>query len=156
MAQRFSARITSAWAPTRVFDYLADFRNLPEWHPIVTSAELTTLDWSLRNARYDLRATIAGRRIAAEVTTTELERPKLIVATAQNQAAITTDRFELAPGANDVTVVNYSSVLQLKLPLRAIGQLMVPALNGAWDSAVSGLEGVIGAGIPRASGPLAS
>ena len=143
MAQSFSAEISTRWAQTRVFDYLLDFRHLPEWHPAVESAELLSLDHSVRNARYRVRASFAGRTVEPEVVTTELERPTLIVASAENAAACTTDRFDVTPFADGTTVVRYSTELELKAPLRVIGPLMVPALTSAWGSAVAGLERIL-------------
>lgn len=140
MAQSFSAEITTSWAQTRVFDYLLDFRHLPEWHPAVESAELISLDHSVRNARYRVRASFAGRTVEPEIVTVELERPTLIVAAAENPAARTTDRFDITPYADGTTVVRYRTELELKATLRMIGPLMVPALTSAWSKAAAGLE----------------
>ena len=143
MAQNFSAEISTRWAQTRVFDYLLDFRHLPEWHPAVEDVELISLDHAVRNARYRVRAAFAGRTIEAEVVTVELERPTLIVASAENPSARTTDRFDVTPFADGTTVVRYSTELELKATLRVIGPLMVPALTSAWGRAVAGLEQIL-------------
>ena len=140
MAQRFSAEILTTWAQTRVFDYLADFSNLPDWHPVVRESTLTTLDPYLRNARHRIVATIAGVSVAAEVVTAEIERPSLIVATAENAAARTIDRFDLRGTPDGAVSVAYRTELKLKAPLRMIGPLMVPALTSAWGQAVAELE----------------
>ena len=140
IAQRFSAEIRTTWARTRVFDYLADFRKLPEWHPAVEEVELLTLDPHVRHARYRARASFAGRKVEARILTTELERPTLLVATAENFAAQTTDRFDLAQLPGGEVSVTYSTELRLKAPLRVIGPLMVPALTAAWGNATAGLE----------------
>ena len=140
MAQRFSAEFRTNWAQTRVFDYLADFRNLPEWHPAVRAAELTTIDPFVRNARHLVKASIAGRKIEAEIITAELERPTLLIATAENAAAATTDRFDVEQLPGGEVSVTYRTELRLKAPLRVIGPLMVPALTSAWGDAVAALE----------------
>jgi len=146
VAQRFSAEIWTDWAQTRIFDYLADFRNLPEWHPAVEESELLTMDPYFRNARHLVRGRIAGRRIEAEIVTTELERPRLLVATASNAAAQTTDRFDLGRAEGEQVSVTYRTELQLNAPLRVIGPLMVPALTSAWGAAAAGLERVLNGG----------
>jgi hypothetical protein len=143
VAQRFSAEIWADWAQTRIFDYLADFRNLPDWHPAVEESELLTMDPYVRNARHLVRGRIAGRRIEAEIVTTELERPRLLVATAANAAAQTTDRFDLGRAEDEKVSVTYRTELQLNAPLRVIGPLMVPALTSAWGAAAAGLERVL-------------
>jgi hypothetical protein len=143
VAQRFSAEIWTDWAQTRIFDFLADFRNLPQWHPTVEEAELLTMDPYVRNARHLVRGRIAGRRIEAEIVTTELERPRLLIATAANAAAQTTDRFDLSPAEGGKVSLTYRTELQLNAPLRVIGPLMVPALTSAWGAAAAGLERIM-------------
>lgn len=144
MAKRFSAEIRTTWAQTRAFDYLVDFRNLPDWHPAVVEASLISPDPQMRNARYEVRASFAGQRIKAEIQVVELERPILIVATAENAGAFTEDRFALSDDGSDGVAITYRSELRLKAPLRVIGPLMVPALTSAWGNAAAGLEQLIG------------
>lgn len=143
MAKQFSAQIVTRWARTRVFDYLADFGNLVEWHPAVHECKLESSEPRLRNARYSARASIAGRTIPARIVTRELERPTLIVAVAENAGARTEDRFELEPAGEGRTALTYSSRMELKLPLRVIGPLMVPGLTQTWAEAVEQLEQVL-------------
>jgi hypothetical protein len=144
MARRFSTEIITAWAQTRAFDYLADFRKLTQWYPAVEDCELRTLDPYLRNARYRAHAHFAGRTVAVDITTVELERPDLIVATAENAAAKTTDRFELASTPDGRVLLRYEAELRLRAPLRVIGTLMVPALTAAWGGAMAELERLMG------------
>ena len=136
MAQHFSAQLETSWAQTRVFDYLADFRNLVDWHPAVRAVTLESLDPFTRNARYSARARIGGREVAARIVTVELERPRLIVATAENAAARTRDQFTVSGGPGAVTV-SYETELRLRTPLNVIGPLMVPALIQAWGAAMA-------------------
>lgn len=139
----FEEKLQTAWAPTRVFDYIADFRNLADWHPAVSSAKLATLDPMMRNARFTLRATMAGRPVAAELTTVELDRPRLIVAIASNRAATTTDRFTIEAPGDRLTVVTYSSTMKLRASLRVIGPFMVGGLRESWRQAAAGLADAI-------------
>jgi hypothetical protein len=140
---QFEAKLHTNWAATRVFDYVADFRNLPDWHPAVSSARLTTLDPLMRNAHFTLRATMAGRRVSAEVVTLELDRPRLIVARAENPAARTEDRFTIEPAGERGVLVTYTSAMRLKAPLRVIGPLMVGGLRDAWEQGARGLARVL-------------
>lgn len=144
MARRFSTEISTGWAQTRAFDYLVDFRNLAEWHPAVADSALITLEPQLRNARYRAHAQFAGRTVGVDITTIELERPRLIVATAENAGAKTTDRFELAGGPDGRVLIRYEAELRLRAPLRVIGPLMVPALTAAWGGAMAELERLMG------------
>lgn len=144
MAQRFSARFETQWAQTRVFDYLADFRNLAQWHPAVQAVTLESLDPFTRNARFAARARLGGRAVAARIVTVELERPRLIVATAENAAARTRDQFTIEDTHGAVTVT-YETELRLRTPLNVIGPLMVPALTQAWGAAMAELERILGA-----------
>jgi hypothetical protein len=144
MARRYRAELTSGWAQTRTFDYLADFRNLPAWHPSVDEVRMVSNDPFRRNASFEARARMAGRRIEARIVTIEFERPHLLVAEADNDAAHTTDRFTIEPhepheGQNAVRVT-YESELRLKAPLSVIGPLMVPALTQAWEGAMAALQ----------------
>jgi uncharacterized protein YndB with AHSA1/START domain len=135
----FEAQIRTPWAATRVFDYIVDFRNLAEWHAAVKSARLQTLDPGMRNARYSLRAKMAGRRVHAKVTTLEAERPKLIVASATNPAAETTDRFEIETQPEGDVLVCYTSEMRLKTPVRVIGPLMIGGVKDAWQRSAASL-----------------
>lgn len=143
MAKQFSAQIVTRWARTRVFDYLADFRNLVEWHPAVHECELESSEPRIRNARYRAKASIAGRRIPARIVTRELERPTLILAVAENAGARTEDRFDLESAGEGLTALTYRSQMELKLPLRVIGPLMVPGLTQTWTDSVKQLEQVL-------------
>ncbi|MGB3100028.1 MAG: hypothetical protein WBB30_12130, partial [Solirubrobacterales bacterium] len=75
-----------------------------------------------------------------EIITAELERPTLLIATAENAAAATTDRFDVEQLPGGEVSVTYHTELRLKAPLRVIGPLMVPALTSAWGDAVAALE----------------
>lgn len=135
----FEAQIHSPWAATRVFDYIVDFRNLVEWHAAVKSARLQTLDPEMRNARYSLQAKMAGRKVQARVTTLEAERPRLIVATATNPAAETTDRFEIKPHSEGGVLVCYRSEMRLKSAVRVIGPLMIGGVKESWQRSAASL-----------------
>lgn len=135
----FDAEIRTPWAATRVFDYIVDFRNLPEWHAAVTSARLQTLDPAMRNARYSLRAKMAGRRVQAQVTTLEAERPSLVVASASNPAAETSDRFEISSLPDGDTLICYSTEMRLKTPVRVIGALMIGGVKDSWRQSAAAL-----------------
>jgi hypothetical protein len=147
MAQRFSAELETSWAQTRVFDYLADFRNLVDWHPAVRAVELESLDPYTRNASYAVRARMGGRAVDAAVVTADLERPRLIAATAENFAARTSDRFTIERHAGRVKLT-YETELRLRTPLNVIGPLMVPALTQAWGAAMAELERILSAEAP--------
>jgi hypothetical protein len=155
MAQRFSAELQTSWAQTRVFDYLADFRNLVDWHPAVQAVELESLDPYTRNARYAVRAQMGGRAVDAAVVAVELERPSLVVATAENFAARTTDRFTIDRGIGQVAVT-YETELRLRTPLNVVGPLMVPALTQAWGAAMAELERILSAEAPDRDRPAAA
>lgn len=135
----FEAQIRTPWAATRVFDYIVDFRNLTEWHAAVYSARLQTLDPAMRNARYSLRAKMAGRKVGAEIVTREVERPTLVVASASNPAAETVDRFEITPTPEGDVLVSYTSEMKLKTPVRVIGPLMIGGVKVAWKRSAASL-----------------
>ena len=135
----FEAEIRTPWAATRVFDYIVDFRNLTEWHAAVYAARLETLDPAMRNARYSLRAKMAGRKVHAQITTKEVERPTLIVASASNPAAETTDRFEISTLEGGDTLVCYSAEMRLKTPVRVIGPLMIGGVKDSWQKSAASL-----------------
>ena len=141
----FEAQIRTPWAATRVFDYIVDFRNLTEWHAAVYSARLRTLDPGMRNAHYTLRAKMAGRKVQAEVVTLEVERPTLVVASASNPAAETTDRFEITTLPEDEVLVSYTSQMRLKTPVRVIGPLMIGGVKDAWKQSAASLARQLGA-----------
>lgn len=147
MAQRFSAELETSWAQTRIFDYLADFRNLVNWHPAVRAVELESLDPYTRNARYAVRARMGGRAVDAAVVAVELERPRLIVATAENFAARTTDRFTIERHTGHATIA-YETELRMRTPLNVIGPLMIPALTQAWSAAMAELKRILSAEAP--------
>ncbi len=155
MAQRYRAEVLTSWAQTRAFDYIADFRNLLEWHPAVRDIRLQSGDPNRRNARYTARARMAGRTVAAEILTVEFERPGLLIAEADNSVAHTTDRFEITSRDGCVSVI-YSTELRLKAPLNVIGPLMVPALTQSWKQAAAGLERVLNSDRPAAASRVAS
>lgn len=141
----FVAQIRTPWAATRVFDYIVDFRNLTEWHAAVHSARLQTLDPAMRNARYSLRAKMAGRKVHAQITTLEVERPTLVVAEASNPAAETTDRFAISTLPDGDTLVFYTSEMRLKTPIRVIGPLMIGGVKDAWRQSAASLASQLGA-----------
>lgn len=141
----FEAQIRTPWAATRVFDYIVDFRNLTEWHAAVYSARLQTLDPAMRNAHYTLRAKMAGRKVQAEVVTLEVERPTLVVASASNPAAETTDRFEIASLPEGDVLVSYTSQMRLKTPVRVIGPLMIGGVKDSWKQSAASLARQLGA-----------
>ncbi len=143
MRRRFSAQIVTGWAQTRVFDYIADFRNLIEWHPAVDRCELQSAEAVIRNARFLAHGSIAGRSVPARIVTLDLDRPQLIVASAENAAARTIDRFELGPDADGRTGLTYSVEMTVKVPLRVIGPLMVPGMTQTWEAAVGSLASLL-------------
>lgn len=115
---RYVASVESLWERDVAFPYLAEFSNISDWDPGVSSAKPLTDDPLAVGARFHVDFSMLGREIPLVYETIEIDAPRKVVLRAETPTAVSLDvmTFDLRPGGG--TVVTYDADVSLEGPLR--------------------------------------
>ncbi len=111
-----------------VYDYVADFRNLPDWDPGIVSSEQTSGSGIEVGSTYRVVSSFGGREVELTYRVTAAERPSRVVieGDASSVHAVDEIRFEQADGG---TRVRYTADFTLKGLLGPVAPFLKPAFE---------------------------
>lgn len=136
---RYRDTIASPRSAEDVFDYMAMFSNVSQWHP--TAAEAHPIDGNApgHGARFRVLVRWLGREIPLEYTTTAYERPKRLVLRAENDTTISEDTITVESTGTGCEMT-YEARLTIKGAMRIIDPLFGLLFKRLGDNAAAGLR----------------
>ncbi|HEU4915117.1 MAG TPA: SRPBCC family protein [Acidimicrobiia bacterium] len=132
--QRWIARPQS-----EVFEYAADFSNIEDWDPGVTSSTKIGDAPVGVGTRYELEVRFGSKTMPMIYETAVYEAPNRVVLHGYGDRLDAVDEIRFSSHDN-MTVVDYTAVLYFKNFFRYLGPLMRPALTKVGRDALDGLE----------------
>ncbi len=121
------------------FDYTADFANIEQWDPGVSSSAARSAEPPALGSTYDLKYRFGGRETPMVYEITELERPHRVVFSGRGTMVDAVDTIEFSR-KDDSTVVTYTAELTFKGLLKLLEPFMGGRLDKIGKEAVAGLE----------------
>ena len=121
-----------------VFGYVADFSNLADWDPGISSSRAIGDDAPAVGTKYEVVASFGSREIPMQYEITELEpnRRVVLIGTGKPLDAVDTIVFESRNGG---TWVDYTADFAFKGLIRFLAPLMSPLMNRVGQRAVDGM-----------------
>jgi hypothetical protein len=127
----YEATVASSWTREATFDYLADFRNVAEWDPNMTAAELIEGAPGEAGARYRLVMSIMGKPTQFVYEAVEVTRPERFVMQSDDDNLTSTDTITV----NADAAVTYRAELELKGLRKLVGPVAQGGLSRASNQA---------------------
>lgn len=121
-----------------VYDFVADFRNLPDWDPGIARAEQIEGTGVETGAAYRVVSSFAGRELELVYRTTAADRPSRAVLVGEGGSVRAVDEIRFEPSGGG-TRIRYTADFTLKGLLAPIGPFMKPAFERLAARARDGL-----------------
>ena len=134
---RFETSVPSERTVQQTYVYMADFRNVAEWDPSITSAELTAGKAGEVGSTYDVTFSVAGQEVTLPYETVEVVEDDRIVMRAETDSLVSLDTIRVHNG-NRVRV-DYTAEIDLKGARTLVDPMADLALARAGRNAAEGL-----------------
>jgi hypothetical protein len=128
-----------ARSQAEVFEFAADFSNIEDWDPGVTSSTKVGDAQVGVGTRYDLQVKFGSKTIPMIYETAVYEPPNRVVLLGYGDKLDAVDEIRFASHDN-MTVVDYTAVLWFKNFFKYLGPLMKPVLTRVGKDALDGLK----------------
>lgn len=126
--------VTTSLPIDAAFDYVANFENIVEWDPGVTSARRTSDAPAAVGTAYDLDLNYGGSDMEMTYIITELDPPRVVVLEGDGPRSKAVDRITFS-AVEDGTRIDYEADIRLKGLLRLsepfLGKLFARVGEGA-------------------------
>lgn len=136
--RRIEASATIPVPPERLFAFVADPANLPQWQTGIVSAERTTPDPVGVGSEARVVRDVLGRQVAADLTITDYQHGRLLGLATTVSGIRARAALELTPDGPDATHLTFS------MEIRAESLFMAPVegmvAQGAQQDVASSLE----------------
>lgn len=134
---RFETSVPSDRPLRQTFGYMADFRNVAEWDPSITSAVLTSGEPGTVGSTYDVTFSVAGQEVTLPYETIEVVDGERVVMRAETDALVSLDTIRVHNGG--AVRVEYTAQIDLKGARRLADPIADLALSRAGKEAAEGL-----------------
>lgn len=134
---RFETSVPSDRTLQQTFVYMADFRNVAEWDPSITSAELTAGQPGEVGSTYDVTFSVAGQDMTLPYRTEEVVHEDRIVMRAETDAMVSVDTIRVHDDGQ--VRVDYAAAIELKGARKLADPIADLALARAGRKAAEGL-----------------
>lgn len=135
----YTATVLSSKSAAEAFEYLADFRNAPEWDENTVSSKLLTDDPFAEGARYEVVTKFGGREMELTYEAVEVDRPRRIVLKSGNGSTDIRDAMTFRETA-DGTEVTYDADVAPKGLVKLLDPILLLIFKRVGDKAVVGLK----------------
>lgn len=122
-----------------VFDYVADFSNIADWDPGVTSSEMITDGPIGVGTEYTLDLKYGGSPFSMVYRIVEWDPPHLVVLEGDGTRSKAVDRIAVTTRTTG-TVVDYEAEIQMKGPFRLVQPFLGKMFRSIGDGAANGLD----------------
>jgi len=122
------------------FDYVANFENIIEWDPGVTTARKVTAGPAGVGTEYALDLEYGGSPLSMVYRITEWDPPRLVVLEGDGDRSLAVDRISFRPTSTG-TSVEYQADIQLKGPFRLAQPFLGKLFREIGEGARTGLDG---------------
>ena len=152
----YTTTVETEWSPEAAFGYLAEFSNVAEWDPGVSSARSISADPLSVGARFEVEASFLGRAVPLVYETIEISQPRMVTLRADSGTFVSLDTLTFEPAPGGGTAVTYDATLTFKGPLRIFDPALKLAFNRLGDKARDGLADRLAGQLPApAAGSVA-
>jgi len=135
----YTASIESIHSQEEVFDYLADFSSAAQWDPAIESGTNMNTGPIGLGSRFDLVSRFLGREVELSYSTTEIDRPRRFVVSADSGGFCSEDTISVEP-RDEGCVVHYHATLHFRGPGRLLSFLWQLVFNKIGAKAKAGLN----------------
>lgn len=134
---RFETSVPSDRSLQETFGYMADFRNVAEWDPSITSAVLTSGQPGAVGSTYDVTFSLAGQEVTLPYETVEVVDGERLVMRAETDNLVSTDTIRVHNGGQ--VRVEYTAQIDLKGARKLVDPIADLALTRSGKKAAEGL-----------------